>query len=441
MDNVAISDLDSERSQSSEDLSPEVASVLETVVENSAGVQIRPGEAGQGRLDEQGRAVVENDLPFAGAPDYVIYTSQEVDAIMRAACDGRTGDNWLSDPQSATRSHTIPGAPHHVQLALLDEEIVAGVQIAVLETLTFSQDPDFNFALLYVSRLLAPPAPLPQNARATGWIDLDDIMDKIGWTPRSTTERVAMRQKIWAYLRFGARARICGQRSSEYFDKRTGQKIPTQIEAPPWAFLEMEKPVQPKLFPEFGEAPLRVELVASRMWTQLTTSPETTQYLPLGEMLGAIPGNKPSGAWARVLGLALANFWRRQPRAALEGRIRPTRRELLDRYLPKTAPAHSVLNSKDPRRAIEYWRSALQILVDNQFLACSGEAARTLDDMRQHLPRQDWQDQWLDEAVNLTPGPHMEEAVQACANALPVTFPRSLNLAVKKRRGRPRKSA
>jgi hypothetical protein len=96
--------------------------------------------------------------------------------------------------------------------------------------------------------------------------------------------------------------------------------------------------------------------------------------------------------------------------------------ELLDRYLPKTAPAYLVLNSKDPRRAIEYWRSALQILVDNQFLARAGEAARTLDDMRQDLPRQDWQDQWLDEAVDLKPGVRMQDAVQACADALPVPF-------------------
>ena len=368
------------------------------------------------------------------AEDYLVQTSQEVDALMQAACDGRTGTLWASDDQALTRSHAVPGAPHHVKLALSEGERDRGVPLTVLEDLTFAQDPDFNFALLYVSRVLAPPSPLPPNAAAVNWIDLDDVMTKIGLDPRSTKDRIAMRNRVWRYLLFGARASIIGQRKGNYVDKRTGERIETIIDEPAWLVMSQEKPVQPQLFPDIGEAPLRVELVASRAWTRLTTLPETAQYLPMGELLGAIPGNKPSGAWARVLGLSLSSFWRRQPRASLDGTIKPTRRELLERYTPRTAPPLEVLEGKNPTRAVEYWQGALQILVECGFLAREGAAKLTYQEMRDALPRQEWQNGWWNGTVDLRPGSQMRDAVQACADALPAVKPRELGTPKKKRR-------
>jgi hypothetical protein len=381
---------------------------------------------------------------FEASEDYMIQTSQEVDALMRAACDGRTGQHWETDEEASTRSHAVPGAPHHVQLALSDGERAAGVPLQVLEDLTFAQDPDFNFALLYISRLLAPPAPLAPRQFASDWVDLDDVMSKIGWDPRSTKERAEMRGRVWRYVLFGARASIVGQRSGHYVDKRTGEQIETVIEAPAWSVMDKERAANPALHPHIGEAPLRVVLTASRSWTRLTTLPETAQYLPMGELLGAIPGNKPSGAWARILGLALANFWRRQPRAGLTGSLKPTRRELLERYIPKTAPPNEVLQSVNPRRAIEYWHGALQILIENGFLAPEGEGALSLGEMRAAMVGYRWQTKWLDARVDLRPGPKMQPAVATCAGALPVAKPRELGPSSNDKKGnakrkRPRK--
>ena len=184
---------------------------------------------------------------FEAGENYVIQTSQEVDALMRAACDGRTGKHWESDEDASTRSHAVPGAPHHVQLALSDGERAAGVPLCVLEDLTFAQDPDFNFALLYISRLLAPPAPLAPRQFASDWIDLDDVMSKIGWDPRSTKERAEMRGRVWRYILFGARASIVGQRSGRYVDKRTGEEIETVIDAPAWAVTDKQRAANPAL--------------------------------------------------------------------------------------------------------------------------------------------------------------------------------------------------
>lgn len=363
--------------------------------------------------------------------DYPIHTSQEVDALFRAASDARTGENWFSDEQSISLKHVSPGLAHYVLLDRIPEEIDAGLQIDRLEALAYAQDPDFNFALLYISRLLAPPAPLPPNMLPSGWVDLDDVMAKIGWDPRSAEERKIARRRIWNYLLFGTRARVIGQRTGKYIDPATREEIDTEVDGPVWAFMDREKPTQPALFAEM-EVPLKIEVVFSRTWTRLITSPGTAQYLPLGELLGAIPPDRPTGAWARVLGLAIANFWRRQPQAALNGSIHPTRRELLDRYKAKVAPYQEIIESSRWSRVREYWHGALRILVSNQFLSPEGEPSSKVSYNRR--------DQWLDEKVLLLPGPLMKPWVETCAeNRLSYDL-KPLD-ASKRKRGRPKKNS
>lgn len=318
--------------------------------------------------DEWQRTATEQSREDPRAADYFLQTSQEVDALLCSICDAPRGHHWRSNAQAGTRIYERKGLSHAVRLELMEDERDAGMTLEALERLTVAQDADAVFAILYASRLLAPPAPLLPNMLPSVWIDGDDVIAKIGWTPRSRVEREEMRRRVWDYLRFGARACITGRRNGKYFDRATGQEIDTAIEGPAWVFIKQEKPVQPSLFPE-ETVPVRVRLVASEEWARLTTSPMLAQYLPMGELLGAITPDQPSGAWARVLGLALASFWRRQPRAALDGNIKPTRRELLEHYSPKVSPPSEMLNGPNPRRALDYWCGALQILVQNRFLA------------------------------------------------------------------------
>lgn len=369
--------------------------------------------------------------------DYVVQTSQEAATFLASICDGRLGKEWSNDAQAGTRTYERQGGTHAVQLRLTDDERRAGLETSALEEMTRQLDADGTFAVLYVSRLLAPPAPLPANAFAGGWVELDDVMKKIGWDPRSTAERNECRRVVWNYLRFCARANLMGRRTGVYRDPITKQEIPTSIDGPIWRFMKEERPVQPSLFNE-EEVPVRVQIAVSTEWTHLSTSPVLAQFLPMGELLGSIRPDKPSGAWARALGLALAGFWRRQPRAALDGSIKPTRHELLTAYTPKIAPPEELFASKNPRRALEYWRGALQILVEEGFLAKSGEATRTADQMSAELPRYHWQQVWFDATIDVTPGPNMEDAVRRCADNLPVLKPENFK-ALPKKRGRPRK--
>jgi hypothetical protein len=368
---------------------------------------------------------------------YALHTSQEWDALETAAADGRLGQHYRNDVQALTRTHHRPNAPFRVQLEPTPEDREAGIGMDALERIMRAQDADCIFALLYVSRLLAPPAPLPANAYAGGWMDLDDVIKKIGWTPRNSPHREELRARVYDYLRFGACARVVGERTTRYINRDTGEAIDTRLDAPLWAFLAREKPVQPSLL-NACEVPLRQEIVMSREWVKLIVNPRTVQYLPLGELLGSIPGDQPSGAWARCIGLALVSLWRREPQAVLSGKLLLTRRELLDHFTPKKNPPMEVLASDNPQRARKYWHDAQELLAETEILSRQGEAAHPTHTKQQS--RKGWQEGWLDERVSLQPGLRMLPAVRAAAESRFPERPRNLSLP-KRRGGRPRKGA
>lgn len=363
--------------------------------------------------------------------EYAVHTSQEVDVLARSACDGRTGEIWRNEDQRRVRIYEPKGASHRVEIEMGKTQTLKD-----LEQLTASQDADFVLTMLYVASALAPPSPLPSNGYAGGWIDLDDVMEKIGWYPsKLSREKVAEhRARLWSYLVYADRAKVVGSRSVVYFDKRTNEQIPTQISSPIWKIHGEQRSAQAALF---DDVPLRVEIVISKQWQPLLTQRNLAQYLPMGERLGAIPPNKVAGDWARSIGLVLLNLWRRRPVEAREGTYKPTRRELLTHYTPKTRTVTDLLESDKPRRAVEYWHDALHILARRGFLNRQGEVLRSVDQMREGLPSYGWQSAWLDECVEIAPGPKMQNAILQREQALPPARPPSL--LGPKRRGRPRK--
>ncbi len=385
------------------------------------------------RLGESAAIGSQNsDAPLA-APDFFICTSPEMDALERAAADGKHGLNYADLEQQLARVHRTEGASHFVSLQLTEAERALGVDPSALEKLSAQQDADATLAFLYISRLLAPPTPLPPNATAVGWVDFDDVIAKIGWDPRSTAERREMHQRLYHFVLFGERAQVVGTRRGQYIDKTSGQTLSTTIHAALWRVAKTEVPDQRELF-DTEHVPVRVEVTIDRDWARLLSQPQTAQYLPLGELLGTIPGNKPSGAWARVIGLALASFWRRQPHATLDGSMRPARRELLERYTPKTGPVADVLRSNNPRDAITFWCAALQTLAEREFLAPLGEVLVARQTMSEGLPRKNWGDIWLNQTVDLRPGAAFGNAIVQRVDALP-----PIKTPAKNRGGRPRK--
>lgn len=359
--------------------------------------------------------------------EYPIQTGQEATAIMRAASDGKSDRHWQTVIGAEARVHQVPGAAHRVQIVLSDGERELGVPLDALQSVTEACDADDIFVLLYISRLLTPTQPLAPNTLAAAVVTLDDVIRAVGWDPETTVQRANMRRRIWKFIKFVSRARIIGQRPYRHRDTMTGEEMDTFIDSPPWVLAGEVRTGEPQLsLFEDDEPPLSVEIAATAMWTRLTALPQTAQFLPLGEALGAIPGGKPAGAWARVIGLVLSNFWRRKPLEAISGSLQPTRRELLETYIPTTGAASDVLDGRNPQRAVEYWAGALRILVECGFLADEGEAALGYDVQRDALPLRFWQAQWLNGVADLRPGPAMFNAVQDRAKALPSRKPRNL---------------
>jgi hypothetical protein len=158
--------------------------------------------------------------------------------------------------------------------------------------------------------VLGPPPGARLHGLPRGWIDFDDVIEKIGWTPRSTKERREMHARIWEFIQFGERAVIVGRRSTPYKDPHTRKEIDTEVSTSVRRVMQRRDAAQGSL-PLGGDAPVAAEIAISSTIAQLIQSPHTAQFLPMGEVLGALPGGKPAGAWARVIGLALMNFWRR----------------------------------------------------------------------------------------------------------------------------------
>lgn len=330
--------------------------------------------------------------------EFVLHTGEEWTAFMQSAADGKALRHFSGNDQAGILRHQRPDAAFYTETKLLEEERSAGYGIELLQQAAGQLDLDDGLAWLYISHLLAPPAPLTQGAYAGGWVDLDDVARKtMGGYARNPAEAKERRHKVWRAIRYGARAHIGGRRSVPYFDKTTGQQIETEIYTTPWQIVSRQQAGQLPLFGADEEPPVRVELVASREWTALTTEGSTAQYLPFGEVLGAIPASQAGGAWARSLGLAYINWCRRRVTEALEGRDLPSRQELLDAFPSKISSYRDILSSNDPRRALSYWQAAETILVQAHIIEAN-------TNLYQPATRKGWAETWLNEHPNWRPG-------------------------------------
>jgi hypothetical protein len=367
----------------------------------------------------------QKTIEAISAAEFSFHTSQEFNALSLAQCDGKTFTSYMMNEQAGAIIHERAGSPHRIRMELTDDERAAGLALGYLESLARAQDADAVLATAYILGVLAPPPHLPPRPYAGGWINFDDVLNKIGWIPRNTKDRRDLHGKIWNFVKFGERAQIIGKRSGAKYKDAEGNEIDTTIHGAAWRVMKTETPDPPALYAAL-ETPVRAEIVVSKELTALISHPKTAQYFQCANVVSAIPGGKPAGAWARVIGLALMSFWRRKPREFAAGSLKPTRRELLSHFAAKIAPYDEILASDNPRRAIDYWHGALQILADEGFIERTGEAAITPKEMRDGLPRKNWQAGWLDQSINIEVGAKTKPAFEIVLNALPALKARDL---------------
>ena len=390
-------------------------------------------------------SVSDDSLPLLSASGLNIYTGQETTELFGAVSNGKRNRNYKTDEQLDLFFYERPGATHRVQL-FPD----ADYDLSAYQTLAAQQDLDGVFVLSSIITRLAPFDLELAPEKNCAWVDLDELAERAGLLTgkRGIQEDEAVRLRVYNFIRFGQRAQIIGARSIEYYPKRSGREgkaIPTFISHPLWTADATKWPGKPN----DGLAPLSMRLTMTPEVVPLFSNPDLAQFMQGGERIAAIAGGKPSGAWARSMGLALMLEWRQYMREAVNGTLLITRRKLLETFPPKIAPVTEVFNSSDPGHAKTFWSGALQELANEGVVHRKGEASTGAKpgEGPEHkgpdgstLPRQGWQKAWLDTEVRLYPGSLFHDNLtKLLANKYDAT-PRNL-ATLGRKRGRPRKDA
>ena len=362
-----------------------------------------------------------------------ISTSQEMILYSESLATGRSGHRWINNEATGERLYHRPGASHVVAVALTRDERANGLDFTYLTRLTSERTSDDVFMMMYIFSAFVPTLPLAHNSPPpSGWIDLYDVAEKIGLQPgkQTTEKRHEILRGLYDGIRFNERAVLRGERTHTYRSGRgkSAEVLQTRIESVLWRITDIELPIDGQGVDT--SIPRRVRITLSEGATPLLFSAQLAQYTGQGERLSRIRGSQPGGAWARVIGLRLLNFWRihaeKAQRATVEDEAdlrRLTRRELLCEIPPKIAPMDELLRSPNPQRAIAYWDEAMKLLVGTGFLAPVGEALpgvarQKLGADGEVLPRARWQEAWQNTTVLLLPSEAVRVSLRVAITAI-----------------------
>lgn len=354
-------------------------------------------------------------------------TYEELRALGWAAADASTLDHWREAP-GPLLVHGRPGAQHSVRYVLTAGTAPDGTPAKIVAD-------SMREALLAAggvdTSLLAQASMWLALDEDTELVAIDDLIRLLGRQPRGTAAREEARRDIWQRLRTLASMEVHGTRRGKYRDPDTGQTVDTYISEPLFYLGAKAWPEQGTL--DGSEIPLEVAFEPAAMLRRFRGDRRFLQQFGSYLAVARIPGNKPSGAWARAVGLALNQRWRELATKAdtkvttpgddntLTVRFAPfTRRGLLDYY--NAAPAYAdVLASNDPKRAREYWDKAVALLKREGVIGYYKPAGVA-------LPRYEWADVWLDEPLDIRPPASELTAIAEVAQGA--------KAAAKKRRGK-----
>lgn len=254
-------------------------------------------------------------------------------------------------------------------------------------------------------------------------VEIDDLIARVGIDPRSKAERSAARLKVWRILTILGATRVIGARRKFIRDRVTGKTVHIESGDPLLSVSAWMRVGAQQAF-DAGVAPLAVTIASSPWLSQWRGNRAALQDFGNLLAISEIPIGKPSGAWARAVGWALQQLWREEAtHSARFGRAGDdhrrtsrfrafTRRELLE-FFPPRPSVHDVLDGKDPRRAIDYWETAIAELKAKRVVGYYGETR----DWKRDRPRKGWADPWLDEALKVSPPAEAAAALQAIASS------------------------
>jgi hypothetical protein len=236
-----------------------------------------------------------------------------------------------------------------------------------------------------------------QHQGAYVTLSIDELIEAIGYLPRANEQRLAMRNQVWHWIGLLTSMEAVGSRRGRWWDRRSGQVIDMAIDGPLLVLGEKWRPddkpydpLAPPLVVTLGPSPW-LERLRGKRWML----PDFGQV----PALAAISDGRPSGTWARAIGLALHQLWRERAADQVDMRRPFTRRELLE-FFPPQPTVWSVLNGEHPQRAISYWDQAIDKLKHEHVIG-SCKPIEPLPADRRGQKR--WRD-WIMQEFLITPG-------------------------------------
>jgi hypothetical protein len=352
------------------------------------------------------------------------YTFMEARNLAVAIADGPTRQNWRERLDEATLEHVMPKQPVKVRLAGMDtvngpDDLRETYRAMSAQLRAFDLS---TVLLLHVAIELVLSNPGKP-------VLVDDLIRAVGWSPRSSAERTAMREQIWEWVQAFDAMAVHGRRPGVYVDPVTKKSLDlTSEDALVRVIGKRFEAGRP------GAPPVEITLVAGPWLDAFRGNSGVLQHFGDIRKIAEIAGGKPSGAWARSIGLALNQLWRERANRAevlpvesgigdrLSQRFTAmfppfTRLELLNMF--RAEPwVEDVLAGDKPGRAREYWDGAIRKLRSAGVIGHYAETPSRLTGRRKG-----WQETWLHEdRLDIRP---KETAVRAIAALGKIGFGRA----------------
>lgn len=334
--------------------------------------------------------------------DITLYTAGPIIALQHAVADAKTGRHFeeRAGDGSTELLHTRGYAGYQVSYTAPGQsfsDLLAAVAAAG------GQDAVFVVAVASCYAVENPGEV----------IHIDDVLLDIGWKRNRGVEREKMRRRARVML-LGLNAWNVIGRGAGTYKTKTGAIVNTASEGPLFVTTAYHDQAQLTLDPSLRPPALGFKFAPG----DFLASTRGTKALPYLGTLAALAGigrEKPSGSWAAAAGLAITDEWRRAAtkkgtRVTTAGEdnhpvlhLEPfTRRHLLSKF-PPDPTVEEVLERKNARRdALRFWREAIAQL---QAVGVIAQGAAGYRESGPPLPRRDWADQWLDEPLEIHPGP------------------------------------
>lgn len=308
------------------------------------------------------------------------HTSPAHQVLGIAAANGRTdrresGNGWLYNEQSGLLQFHWEGDEGNGFTVMMKAdpkmERIGWGDSEFLNEARLAANADTTIILSYILNLFIPDLDAEPNWKPQV-LDLRQIADRVGLDYTGAKESKAQKKtreqvqedivlRVWRAIVFGATARVEGSTKRWIKEGRETRHVSVGINAPMlglFADSMKDKPAALSLF-RFSSAPTYVEVGISPVWVEATRG-KLRDYLPLGEVIGKIPGKNAKGSYARALALYWFPKWRVFPGKTLNGELRSEKpATVFGCYPPSVAAPSDFIGDSHAHRVLQYYCGAL----------------------------------------------------------------------------------